>query len=78
LPVVLGIILGAVLTITGAFIYDSATGRVENGLPPAAANGNAPIVNWSVLNEHWQSTRLDLEKFGTDVETGWKRITATR
>jgi hypothetical protein len=77
-PVVLGIILGVVLTIAGAFIYDSGTGRVENGLTPSAASGQAPIVNWSVLNEHWRGVRVDLQKFRNDVESGWKRITANR
>jgi hypothetical protein len=67
-----------VLTISGAFIHDSGTGRVENGPTPSAANGQAPIVNWSVLNEHWRGARLDLQKFGDDVVNGWKHIAANR
>ncbi len=72
----LGIILGVVLTIAGAFLYDSTTGRVANGLPPSAANGQPPVVNWSVVDEHWRGMRTDMQKFGNDVETGWKRITS--
>ena len=76
MPILLGIILGVLLTISGAYVYDSTTGRLANGLPPSAANGQPPIVNWSVANEHWHSVQLDFEKFGNDVETGWKRITS--
>ncbi len=74
MPLLLGIILGVILTIAGAFAYDTTTGRVPNGLPPSAAGGQPPLVNWDVANEHWQGVRTDLEKFGTSVETGWKRI----
>jgi hypothetical protein len=49
-----GIILGAFLTIGGAFIYDtwgtsrpSATQTVEY----------RPMVNWDVVNENWRVVR---------------------
>ena len=48
--VLIGIILGAVLTIGGAYLYDS-----HNAL--AAANAQAttqrPLVNWDVANVKW-------------------------
>lgn len=49
--VLLGIILGAVLTIGGAYLYDS-----HNAL--SAANATAelsrPMVNWDVVGTKWQ------------------------
>jgi len=46
----LGIILGAILTIGGAYLYDS-----HNAL--SAANATAaiqrPLVNWDVVNTKW-------------------------
>ena len=38
----LGFILGVILTIAGAYAYDSATGRAPNGLLSSAAGGQAP------------------------------------
>jgi len=44
--VLIGIILGAVLTIGGAYFYDS-----HNAL--AAAGAQRPMVNWDVVNTKW-------------------------
>jgi hypothetical protein len=47
----LGIILGAVLTIGGAFLYDqhNATQATE-----ASAVAPRPMVNWDVVSVKWQ------------------------
>jgi hypothetical protein len=49
--VLLGIILGGILTIGGAYLYDS-----HNAL--AAANATTdirrPMVNWDVVSTNWQ------------------------
>jgi hypothetical protein len=48
--VLIGIILGAVLTIGGAYLYDSHT------VPsPAASSASAqrPMVNWDVVGTKW-------------------------
>ena len=69
MPLLLGVILGIALTIAGAYEYDTATGRVDNGLSSAAADGRAPMVNWDVVGGNWQifkghvrATTEDLEK----------------
>ena len=48
----LGIVLGAVLTVGGAYIYDS-----HNALEVANAQTSAqrPLVNWDTVNTKWQS-----------------------
>ena len=48
----LGLILGAVLTVGGTYVYDS-----HNAV--AAENGTAavqrPLVNWDVVSVRWQT-----------------------
>ncbi len=48
----LGLILGAALTVGGAYVYDS-----HNSI--AAQNGSAtlerPLVNWDVVSTKWQA-----------------------
>ena len=48
--VLLGIILGGVLTVGGAYIYDS-----HNALAAADAPASAqqPLVNWDVVGTKW-------------------------
>ncbi len=41
----LGFILGVLVTIAGAYAYDSNTGRAANGLSASDAGGQAPVVN---------------------------------
>jgi hypothetical protein len=38
------ILLG--ITVGAAFVYDSSTGRVANGLTAASGDGQVPMVNW--------------------------------
>jgi hypothetical protein len=47
----LGIILGALLTVGGAYIYDS-----HNALEAANAPASVqrPLVNWDTVNTKWQ------------------------
>lgn len=47
----LGIILGAFLTVGGAYIYDS-----HNALEAANAPASVqrPLVNWDTVNTKWQ------------------------
>ena len=69
-----GMILGALLTVGAAFAYDSTTGRAANGLEPSAAGGNPPMVNWNVVIDDRHDVKARLRNAGTDVERGWKRI----
>jgi hypothetical protein len=43
--VLIGIILGAVLTVGGAYLYDSHQAQ--------AAGAQRPMVNWDVVNTKW-------------------------
>ena len=76
--VFLGIILGIVLTIAGAYLYDTSTGRAANGLVPSTAGGDPPMVNWGVVDERWHGVRTDLRNLGDDVQNGWRRLTQSK
>jgi hypothetical protein len=76
MPVLLGIILGVLIAVGGAFAYDTATGRAPNGLEPTAAGGHPPLVNWNVLGDDLHSVRQQLRAAGSDIETGWHRLTS--
>jgi hypothetical protein len=71
----LGVILGVILTVAGAFAYDSATGRVINGLPPTAANGHPPMVNWDVVSEDWNAFQDSVRTTADNLEKSFKRHT---
>ena len=71
----LGVILGIVLTVLGAYAYDSTTGRAPNGLTPSAANGRPPMVNWDVVNDNLNDVKSHLRDAGAEIERGWKRLT---
>jgi hypothetical protein len=63
--VLLGIVLGAVLTIGGAYLYDS-----HNALNAANAPASVqrPMVNWDIVNTKWQHLT---EK----ARSEWNRVT---
>ena len=44
--VLIGIILGVILTIGGAYLYDSHTAA-------ATASAQRPMVNWDVVSNNW-------------------------
>jgi hypothetical protein len=71
----LGIILGVLITVGAAFVYDSSTGRGTNGLTVASAGGHAPVVNWDVVSHDWDGMKQELREAAVDIEKGWKRIT---
>jgi hypothetical protein len=73
--VLLGIILGVILTIAGAYTYDSSTGREPNGLTAAASNGQAPMVNWDVVNADWSLFKTNVRESADNLERSIKRHT---
>jgi hypothetical protein len=72
---ILGVILGVILTVAGAYAYDSSTGRVPNGLPPTAAGGNPPLVNWDVVSEDWATFKASVRESAGNLEKRLKRHT---
>jgi hypothetical protein len=71
----LGIILGALLTIAGAYAYDSSSGRAANGLTPTAAGGQAPMVNWDIVSANWGLFKADVRERADNLERSLKRHT---
>jgi hypothetical protein len=76
MPLLFGVILGVFITIAGAFVYDSSTGRAANGLSAGSAGGQPPLVNWNVVNEDWHGLQTGLRDAEADIRRGWKRITS--
>jgi hypothetical protein len=74
MPILLGMILGVLLTIGAAFVYDATTGRAPNGLPPSAANGRPPMVNWDVVSDNWHGLQVNLRELSAQIERGWKKL----
>lgn len=57
-----GVILGALLTIGGAYVYDSAHER-----PTTTAVAQRPLVNWNVVAVKWNGLT-------TRARSEWTRI----
>lgn len=74
MPILLGMILGALLTVAGAYAYDVSSGRAEHGLPPSATEPR-PMVNWNIVGENWKNVKTNLHELGADLERGWKKLT---
>jgi hypothetical protein len=72
--ILLGMMLGALITVGAAFVYDSSTGRAANGLTVASAEGHPPMVNWDVVSHDWDGMKQRLRDVAVDIEKGWKRI----
>ena len=65
---ILGMILGAVLTVVGAYIHDNGTSSAppaqSEGMPAPTEPAQArPMVNWDVVAQEWGrlSTRAQAE-----------------
>ena len=48
--ILLGIILGAAITVGAAYLYDSHMALAANGGGPGIQR---PLVNWDVVNQKW-------------------------
>jgi hypothetical protein len=73
--VLLGIILGVILTIAGTYTYDSSTGRAANGLTTTAAGGQAPMVNWDVVSANWNLFKTNVRESADNLERNIKHHT---
>jgi hypothetical protein len=76
MPILLGIILGIVLTIAGVYEYDATTGRAANGLSTASAEGQAPMVNWEVVGGDWQIFQTHVRATAASIERKLKQHTS--
>jgi hypothetical protein len=72
--VFLGMVLGAILTVVGAFSYDVLSGKTVNTDSTAmAANDERPMVNWDVVNKNWQNLETNLREMGQRVHEQWTK-----
>jgi hypothetical protein len=76
MPVLMGMMLGVMITVVGAYAYDATSGRAPNGLSPSAADGHPPMVNWDVVADNWRDAKIHLGEVASDIERGWKRLTS--
>jgi hypothetical protein len=74
LGIFLGVILGILLTIGGAYTYDSVTGRAVSA-PSETAGDQRPMVNWDVVARDFNDVRAGLVEVGNRVQEGWKKLT---
>jgi hypothetical protein len=59
----LGIILGGILTVGGAYLYDSHHGLTSESV----ARTERPLVNWDVVGTKW-------DRLTQRARTEWNRI----
>jgi hypothetical protein len=62
----LGIIFGAVLTVGGAYLYDSHNASATIDAP---ATAERPMVNWDVVNAKWHALTVT-------ARSQWHRVTS--
>ena len=73
MPAFFGFILGVLVTIGGAYLYDASSGRAVNGLSSTA---NAPMVNWNVVSDDLHAFTTGVQNTANDLETRLKRHTS--
>ncbi|MEI7804848.1 MAG: hypothetical protein WCI56_05920 [Hyphomicrobiales bacterium] len=64
----LGIILGVILTIGGAYIYDSHNALAVTSGSATSATAERPLVNWEIVGRKWE--RLTIRARGE-----WNKLT---
>lgn len=76
MPILLGFILGIVVTVVGTYEYDASTGRAANGLSASTSGAQAPLVNWGVVTNDWQNLQTRLRRHAENLEHAIKRHTS--
>lgn len=66
----LGIVLGALLTVTGAYLYDSSHALNASTTTGAARAAERPLVNWDVVNTKW-------DHLAARARAEWNRLRAS-
>jgi hypothetical protein len=64
----LGIIVGVILTMGVAYLYDASTSGPSNAAAETSVE-QRPMVNWDVVGRNWQSLSLG-------VRNTWNRLAA--
>lgn len=73
--VILGMILGAILTIAGAYSYDVFSGKmaVTQDAPANAVAEDRPMVNWDVVERRWRHLETNLREMAARVQEQWSK-----
>ncbi|MGD9923500.1 MAG: hypothetical protein AB7V13_18955 [Pseudorhodoplanes sp.] len=62
---IIGMVLGALLLIAGAYYHDSMhTSTVASG---PDATQNRPMVNWEVVESNWNSFKIRIQEGWADL-----------
>jgi len=68
--VFIGMILGAILTVLGAYLFDHlATGPATTASESESATAPRTMVNWDIVGRNWQSVKLQLNQ-------GWTKLSS--
>ncbi len=62
---ILGMVLGALLLIAGAYYHDSMTTSAVASGP--GATDNRPMVNWDVVEANWNTVKVKLQDGFADL-----------
>jgi hypothetical protein len=69
---ILGMLLGALLLIAGAYYHDSMqTSTVASG---PGATENRPMVNWDVVEANWNRFKIRLQDGFADLRARINRV----
>jgi hypothetical protein len=75
MPATFGFILGILVTIGAAYLYDASSGRAPNGLTPTADAGQPPMVNWDVVSDDFHAVATSVHNTAMDLEKRLARHT---
>lgn len=70
--VFLGMILGAMLTVVGAYSYDVLSGKAVTAADSTLSD-ERPMVNWDVVSKNWQNLETNLREMATRVQEQWTK-----
>jgi hypothetical protein len=72
MPMFLGMILVAALTVLTVFMVDSMTPTSVAGAAPGVETRQ--MVNWDVVGVRVKGLRDELRQFGARVQDGWHKV----
>ena len=74
--IIIGIFLGFLLTVGGAYSYDALTAGVNaSNVSSDVASEQRPMVNWDVVSRRVSDLHAGLVEMGNRVQDGWRKLT---
>lgn len=70
----LGMLLGAALTVLFAYVHDINVSPQANDAPTNAAPGASTLVNWNVARARWHDFTSEAAQLGRQAERGFTRL----